>query len=56
MQGEVFMLRGRLQFGEGGQSAPFPSAVVVWGAGQELVTRLAAALFGAWHMGMSGDC
>ena len=47
---DVFMLRGRLQFGDGGQSAPFPSAVVVWGGKQELVTRLAAALKGAWHI------
>ena len=49
-QSDVFMLRGRLQFGDGGQSAPFPSAVVVWGAKPELVTRLSAALVGAWHI------
>jgi transcriptional regulator with XRE-family HTH domain len=47
---DVFMLRGRLQFGDGGQSAPFPSAIVVWGASQALVTRLAEALVGAWHI------
>ncbi len=49
-QSDVFMLRGRLQFGDGGQSAPFPSAVVVWGGKHELVARLSAALAGAWHI------
>jgi hypothetical protein len=47
---DVFMLRGRLQFDDGGQSAPFPSAVVVWSASQVPVTRLAALLVGAWHI------
>ena len=47
---DVFLLRGRLQFGEGGQSAPFPSAVAVWGASAELVNRIAAALPDAWHV------
>src|SRR3954470_2035480 len=28
----VYFLRGRLRFGEGGNSAPFPSALAVWGA------------------------
>ena len=28
----VYFLRGRLRFGDGGQSAPFPSALAVWGA------------------------
>ncbi len=49
-QADVFMLRGRLQFGAGGQSAPFPSAVVVWGAAPQLLARLAAALPDAWHI------
>jgi hypothetical protein len=44
------MLRGRLKFGDGEKPAPFPSAIVVWGAGQELVKRLAAMLRGAWHI------
>jgi len=30
MQGEIFFLRGRLKFGGAKQSAPFPSAVVVF--------------------------
>jgi phage N-6-adenine-methyltransferase len=28
----VYFLRGRLRFGDGGNSAPFPSALAVWGA------------------------
>lgn len=29
---DVWLLRGRLSFGDGLQAAPFPSAIVVWGA------------------------
>lgn len=29
-QATVFFLKGRLSFGKGGQSAPFPSALVIW--------------------------
>jgi phage N-6-adenine-methyltransferase len=47
---DVFMLRGRLRFGDGEQAAPFPSAVVVWGGEQETMRRLGAALPGAWHV------
>jgi DNA N-6-adenine-methyltransferase (Dam) len=35
----IFFLRSRLQFDEQGQAAPFPSALVAWGATQELLTR-----------------
>ena len=52
---DVFMLRGRPQFGDGGQSAPFPSALVAWGGKPELVARLAAALVGAWHILAGGS-
>ena len=45
----VFFLRGRLRFGAGDQSAPFPSALVVWGASPETVHALAAALPQAWR-------
>ena len=45
----VYFLRGRLRFGDGEQSAPFPSALVVWGAGPETLVALAAALPGAWR-------
>jgi transcriptional regulator with XRE-family HTH domain len=49
-QAHVFMLRGRLQFGAGENSAPFPSAVVVWGEVREMIARLADALPEAWHI------
>lgn len=38
----TFFLRGRLKFGDGKNSAPFPSAIVVWGYDSEL--NLADAL------------
>jgi hypothetical protein len=44
---DIIMLRGRLRFGGGAHSAPFPSALVVWGDSQ-LAERIAAALPGAW--------
>lgn len=44
------MLRRRLQFGDGGNTAPFPSAVVVWGEAGELVSNLASLLKGAWRI------
>ena len=31
----VWFLRGRLRFNDGSQAAPFPSALVVWGASPE---------------------
>lgn len=34
MLGEVRFIRGRLKFGDAPANAPFPSAVVVFGAGQ----------------------
>jgi transcriptional regulator with XRE-family HTH domain len=47
---DVFMLRGRLKFGAGENSAPFPSCVVVWGADPDLIARLSLALPDAWHV------
>jgi site-specific DNA-methyltransferase (adenine-specific) len=47
----VYFLRGRLRFGDGGNSAPFPSALAVWGAGPEMLPALDAALRGAWRAG-----
>lgn len=47
---DVFMLRGRLRFGDGTMPAPFPSAVAVWGASAALVAQLGPALPGAWHV------
>jgi hypothetical protein len=46
----VVLLRGRLQFGEGGQSAPFPSALAVWGAGDRTLERLREVFPEAWHI------
>lgn len=48
-QASILMLKGRLRFGNGKGSAPFPSALVVWGS-QELASRIATALPGAWHI------
>lgn len=47
---DIFMLRGRLKFGDSDTGAPFPSALVVWGAGPDVVTRIAAAVPDAWHI------
>ena len=47
---DVFMIRGRLKFGDGENSAPFPSCIVVWGADTGLITRLSLALPDAWHV------
>ncbi len=45
---DIFMLRGRLKFGKGDHSAPFPSCVVIWGADKGLLARLSSALPDAW--------
>jgi phage N-6-adenine-methyltransferase len=45
----VFFLRGRLRFGDGKQSAPFPSALAIWGADAETLASLDAALTNAWR-------
>jgi transcriptional regulator with XRE-family HTH domain len=47
----VYFLRGRLRFGAGGNSAPFPSALAVWGARPEIIAALDVALVGAWRAG-----
>jgi hypothetical protein len=47
---DVFMLRGRLKFGDGANSAPFPSCVAVWGADRNRIARLSLALTNAWHV------
>ncbi len=46
-QADVIALKGRLKFGASTSSAPFPSAVVVWGDPQ-LAERIAAAIPGSW--------
>ena len=47
----VYFLRGRLRFGDGERSAPFPSALAVWGAGPEILAAVDAALPDAWRAG-----
>src|SRR4051812_6882691 len=44
----VFFLKGRLKFGNAELAAPFPSCLVVWGASDEVITALQAALPEAW--------
>ncbi len=44
----VFFLRGRLSFDDSDQSAPFPSALVVWGANPQQISMLRAVLPDAW--------
>ena len=45
-QADVIFLRGRLSFGQAGQSAPFPSALVIWSQRDELLSRLASVFPG----------
>jgi hypothetical protein len=45
----VFFLRGRLRFGDGKQSAPFPSALAIWGGSPETLASLGEALPEAWR-------
>jgi phage N-6-adenine-methyltransferase len=45
----VFFLRGRLSFGDCGQAAPFPSALIIWGGTSEHLASLGSALPKAWQ-------
>jgi hypothetical protein len=47
---DVWLLRGRLAFGDGTMAAPFPSAIVVWSALEQHRLALAAAFPDAWHV------
>lgn len=49
-QADIFMLKGRLKFGDGKTPAPFASAIVVWNSTPELVAALCAALPDAMHI------
>jgi site-specific DNA-methyltransferase (adenine-specific) len=40
---DIRFLKGRLKFGDATTSAPFPSAVVVWGAGEPTYRTMEAA-------------
>jgi transcriptional regulator with XRE-family HTH domain len=46
----VSLLNGSLKFGDSTSTAPFASAVVVYGADAETIGRLVAALPTAWHV------
>ena len=46
----VFLLRGRLKFGGTGQSAPFPSALIIWGADRDTAERVRVEFPEAWHI------
>ena len=45
---DVWLLKGRLAFGDGAAPAPFPSALVVWGAGDPHREQISAAFSDAW--------
>ncbi len=45
----VFLLKGRLAFGDGKNSAPFPSALALWGDDAS-AAKIATALPEAWHI------
>ena len=47
---DVWLLRGRLAFGDGKAAAPFPSAIVVWGAEPIVIRALDKAFAGSWHV------
>ena len=47
---DVWMLRGRLVFGSGTNVAPFPSAIVIWGATGVHRAAMLAAFPDAWHV------
>ncbi len=38
---DIWLLKGRLAFGDGRQSAPFPSAIVLWSADRRFSERTA---------------
>lgn len=47
---DIFFLRGRLSFGAGGQSAPFPSALCVWSATDSATQDLKKVFPSASHL------
>jgi site-specific DNA-methyltransferase (adenine-specific) len=47
---DIWMLRGRLSFGDSTEPAPFPSAIAVWSASKEHRARMAKAFPNAWHV------
>jgi site-specific DNA-methyltransferase (adenine-specific) len=49
---DVWLLKGRLAFGDGTQAAPFPSALVVWGASPTQRGLIRNAFPDAWFVAM----
>lgn len=52
---DVFLIQGRLRFGKNNQSAPFPSALIIWGADTVTVHKLKASLQEAWYIPRTTD-
>jgi phage N-6-adenine-methyltransferase len=52
---DVYFLKGRLRFGEGSQSAPFPSALAIWGADAAILDKLDAAFPDSWKARRTAD-
>ena len=51
----LFFLRGRLCIDDSGKTAPFPSALAVWGGKAKEIAALRRALSEAWMLSASGD-
>ena len=47
---DIWMLRGRLRFGDGQTPSPFPSAIILWNGDTELRNRLTGVLTDAWYV------
>jgi phage N-6-adenine-methyltransferase len=45
----VLFLQGRLSFDDSGQSAPFPSALVLWGASEKQVVSVVEVIPNVWN-------
>jgi phage N-6-adenine-methyltransferase len=48
---DTFMLRGRLSFGSNGTPAPFPSALILWGASPAQLEGVRREFPTAWWVG-----
>ena len=53
---DAWLLRGRLSFGDGEQSAPFASALVVWPPGLPLAVAMDAEFPDAWRIPAGEGC
>ena len=47
---DIFLLKGRLRFGDGKNSAPFPSVLAVWGASPVQINELKKQFSDAWFV------